>query len=127
MLGFRSMTATEMPPALVALLNVPGVVTGIRGDLDTGYLERFVQLNSTSMDRSVYSIKITDITVDWKEKVSTQPKMPKHPIPENISKWYSTLNCKLLLITQPWLKVLKFKYYGLIYFEYFNIYAALQL
>lgn len=64
MLGFRSMTATEMPPALVALLNVPGVVTGIWGDLDTGYLERFVQLNSTSMDRSVYSIKITDITVD---------------------------------------------------------------
>lgn len=97
MLGFRSMTAPEMPPALVALLNVPGVVTGIWGDLDTGYLERFVQLNSSSMDRSAYSIKITYITVDWKEKVSTQPKMPKHPIPENISKWYSTLNCKLLI------------------------------
>jgi len=63
-------------------------------------LERFVQLNSMSMDRSVYSIKITDITVDRKEKMSTQPKMPKHLIPENISKWYSTLNCKFLWVTQ---------------------------
>lgn len=133
MLGFRSVAvaATKMPPGLVAwwvLLNVPGVVTGIWGDLDTGYLERlFVQLDSTSVDRSVYSTKIIDFTVDWKEKVLTQPKMPKHLIPENISKWYSTLNCKFLLVTQHWLKVLKFKCYSLIYFEYFNIYAALQL
>lgn len=70
MLGFRSVAVadTRMPPGLVAwwvLLNVPEVVTGIWGDLDTGYLERlFVQLNSKSMDRSVYSTKITDIIVD---------------------------------------------------------------